>query len=263
VSFLDQIVPVILTYNEAPNIARCLGRLDWARAVVVLDSFSTDDTLAICRQFANVRIVRREFDRHADQWNFALENAPPERPWILALDADYMLTDGFVAEISALSPAEDVTGYRCQFQYAIFGRTLHASIYSPAIALYRRDHGRYVQEGHTQRVVVEGRIGTIATPILHDDRKPLARWLASQQNYARLEVEYLLNAEPALLSRTDRIRRMGWPAPILVFFYVLLVKGCVLDGSAGWFYAFQRLLAETVMALELADRRLRISGGTG
>ncbi len=49
---------------------------------------------------------------------------------------------------------------------------------------------------------------------------------------------------------------MGWPAPILVLGYVLFVKGAVLDGKAGWFYAFQRLLAEVLLALELLDRRL-------
>jgi hypothetical protein len=50
---------------------------------------------------------------------------------------------------------------------------------------------------------------------------------------------------------------MGWPAPIGVFFYTLLVKGCLLDGWAGWYYVLQRVIAEALIALELADRRLR------
>jgi hypothetical protein len=58
------------------------------------------------------------------------------------------------------------------------------------------------------------------------------------------------------LSRADRVRLMGWPAPILVFLYVLFAKRAILDGPAGWFYAFQRLLAEVLLALELLDRRL-------
>jgi glycosyltransferase involved in cell wall biosynthesis len=257
VSFLDQIAPIILTYNEAPNIARCLGRLDWARNVLVIDSFSKDDTLAICDRSPNVRVIQRHFDCHANQWNFALESVPQERPWILALDADYILSDGFLAELSALAPDPEVAGYRCRFQYAIYGRVLRASLYPPTIALFRRARGRYVQEGHTQRAVVDGRESIIVAPILHDDRKPLSRWFASQQNYALLEAQYLLSAAPALRARADRIRRVGWPAPLLVFFHVLLVKGCILDGWAGWFYALQRLLAETMIALALVDRRLR------
>ena len=59
------------------------------------------------------------------------------------------------------------------------------------------------------------------------------------------------------LKRTDRIRRVGWCAPFLVFVYTLIFKGCLLDGWPGWYYALQRLLAETLIALEIADRRLR------
>ena len=92
--------------------------------------------------------------------------------------------------------------------------------------------------------------------IYHDDRKPLSRWFASQQGYARLEADYLLKADAGTLSASDRLRRMAWPAPIVMFFYVLVIKGCLLDGWPGWFYALQRVLAECMIALELIDRRL-------
>ena len=58
------------------------------------------------------------------------------------------------------------------------------------------------------------------------------------------------------MSASDRLRRMAWPAPIVVFFYVLVIKGCLLDGWPGWFYALQRGVAECMIALELIDRRL-------
>jgi hypothetical protein len=50
---------------------------------------------------------------------------------------------------------------------------------------------------------------------------------------------------------------LAWPAPVAVFFYVLLLRRCLFDGWPGWFYALQRLLAECLIALELIDRRLR------
>ena len=65
-----------------------------------------------------------------------------------------------------------------------------------------------------------------------------------RSNYARLEADYLLKADASVLSASDRLRRMAWPAPIVVFFYVLVVKGCLFDGWPGWFYAVQRVLAE-------------------
>ena len=69
--------------------------------------------------------------------------------------------------------------------------------------------------------------------IYHDDRKPLSRWFASQQRYARLESDHLLKADAGVLSASDRLRRMAWPAPIVVFFYVLVVWGCLFRRLAG------------------------------
>jgi acetyl-CoA C-acetyltransferase len=81
--------------------------------------------------------------------------------------------------------------------------------------------------------------------------------LASQQKYAKLEADHLLAAPRAVLRRTDHIRLMGWPAPLLVFFYTLIAKRCILDGWPGWLYVLQRMLAETMIAVEVVDRRLR------
>jgi hypothetical protein len=77
--------------------------------------------------------------------------------------------------------------------------------------------------------------------IYHDDRKPLARWLLSQSRYAREEAIYLLARRPGTLRKTERIRLMGWPAPIAIFFYTLFVNGCIFDGWRGWCYALQRV----------------------
>ena len=86
---LDDITPLILTRDEAPNIARTLGQLRWARDVVVVDSVSEDDTAAIARSFPNVRVVQRPFDSHAAQWQFGVEQV--RTPWVLTLDAELPL----------------------------------------------------------------------------------------------------------------------------------------------------------------------------
>jgi hypothetical protein len=105
-------------------------------------------------------------------------------------------------------------------------------------------------------VLISGDVRALSGVIYHDDRKPLSRWFASQQGYARLEADYLLKADQGAMSAPDRLRRMAWPAPIVVFLYVLVIKGCLLDGWPGWFYALQRVLAECMIALELIERRL-------
>ena len=81
--------------------------------------------------------------------------------------------------------------------------------------------------------------------------------LLAQRRYARLEAEHLLAMPRETMRRSDRIRALGFLAPPLVFLYVLIGKGCALDGWAGWYYVLQRTLAECLIALEIIDRRLR------
>lgn len=256
-TFLDHISVLILTYNEEPNIGRTLDALSRFPEVVILDSGSTDATRDIAERYANVRIVTRPFDAHAAQWTYGLTSSGIERPWVLALDADYVLPGALVDEISSLSPDPDVAGYRVGFRYCIFGRPLSAALYPPVVALYRRERTRYVQHGHTQRAVVDGTVKELRCRIDHDDRKALSRWLSSQRKYAALEADHLLTKSYRELRRVDRIRRMAWLAPLLVFFYTLIIKRCILDGRRGWAYVLQRTLAEMIIALEILDRRLR------
>jgi glycosyltransferase involved in cell wall biosynthesis len=258
-SFLDKISVLILTYNEADNIRRTLDALSPFSDVVVLDSGSNDDTIKIFGDYSNVRYLTRPFDTHVGQWNHGLTSCGIRRPWILALDADYVLSPTLVDEIASLSPKTSLSGYRIAFRYCVCGRPLSAALYPPVTALYRRERAHYVQEGHTQRVVVDGAVGCLKGYIDHDDRKPLSRWLESQQRYTKLEADYLLGTSPARLRRVDKLRLMAWPSPILVFLYTLLAKGCILDGWPGWFYVLQRTLAETLIAMQLLDRRLNVS----
>ena len=81
---------LILTYNEEPNIGRTLQALVRFPEVIILDSGSTDSTCEIAAQFSNVRIATRDFDTHASQWNLRITNCGIRRPWILALDADFV-----------------------------------------------------------------------------------------------------------------------------------------------------------------------------
>jgi glycosyltransferase involved in cell wall biosynthesis len=252
---IDAITPLIITFNEAPNIARTLDKLAWARRIVVVDSGSSDGTLEILARYPQVALFMRAFDNFADQCNFGLTQVQTE--WALSLDADYELSDRLVQELSSLGEEEEgAAGYRASFIYRIHGRTLRGTLYPPRIVLYRVKSARYVNEGHGHRVVISGDVRSLSGVIYHDDRKPLSRWFASQQGYARLEAEYLLNADENTMSASDRLRRLAWPAPIVIFFYVLVIKGCLLDGWPGWFYALQRSVVECMIALEVIDNRL-------
>lgn len=257
---LDLITPVVLTYNEAPNIGRCLDRLRWASCTVVVDSGSTDGTAAIVQDHPNAVMHPRPFDNHTAQWNYGLDLA--RTPWVLSLDADYMLGDALIEELKTLTPTGEVDAYYAPFRYCIEGRPLRACLYPPRAVLFRKDRCRYVQDGHTQLLRVPGKAVHLTSPIDHDDRKPLSHWIWSQDRYASLEAEKLTHADPAGLRFQDRLRMRIIFAPAMTLCYTLFVRGVVLDGWPGWYYAFQRTLAEILLSLRLLEKRFAARPGT-
>ena len=257
---MRELTALILTYNEAENIERTLSGLSWVPQIVIVDSFSSDGTVERARAVhPNVQIVQRRFDTHGSQWNFGL--AQIRTPWVLALDADYQVTLGFETEVSKLEPNAEVRGYEVEFGYCIFGRPLRATLYPPHVVLFRKDQGRYVDEGHTQVLRLAGNVQRLNSRILHDDRKPLSRWIAAQDRYSILEARHLLATPAKQLSTPDRLRKRIVFAPFAVFFYLLFGKGLILDGWHGWYYVFQRAIAEMLLSLRLLTERERLENG--
>jgi glycosyltransferase involved in cell wall biosynthesis len=249
---LSLITPLIITWNEEPNIRRCLERLTWADRVLVIDSGSTDATIAICGEFPNTKIVHRDFDSFADQCNSGLDQIESE--WVLSLDSDYLMPEDFPDLVNNIDPNFD--GYQFPFRYCVFGKPLRSCLYPDRTVLYRRSRARYTNDGHAHRVIIAGRISKVNSAIDHDDRKPLSRWLDSQIKYARLEAAKLEDkGQSARLP--DRLRRMIWPAAPAAFLYTLFAKGVILDGWQGWFYVLQRTYAELVLSLILLEKRVR------
>lgn len=253
---LNQITPLILTYNEAPNLARTLDRLSWAADIVVVDSGSSDETKAIAARYPAVRFFERPFTTHAEQWNHGLQQTGIATDWVLALDADFVLTEEMVSELTHLAPPAQVAGYRSSFTYCINGQPLRSGVYPPVTVLLRRGSGVYEQDGHTQRVRVDGIVLPLASKILHDDRKALSHWIASQVRYMRLEADKLESVPDSSLATVDRIRKLVVLAPPLVFLRCLFVNGGILDGWPGLYYALQRAAAELILSLSLVERRL-------
>jgi glycosyltransferase involved in cell wall biosynthesis len=257
---MRDVTALILTFNEAPNLERTLDRLSWTKEIVIVDSFSTDSTKAIAARYPAVRYFERAFTTHAEQWNFGLQQTGIATEWVLALDADFVLTDGSVRELAELIPPDAVAGYRASFTYCINGKPLRSGVYPPVTVLYRRSQAVYEQDGHTQRVTVDGPVLALSAKILHDDRKPLSHWIASQVRYMRLEADKLASAPDHSLAMVDRVRRMIVLAPLLVLLRCLFVGGGILDGWPGVFYALQRATAELILSLTLLERRLSRRG---
>jgi hypothetical protein len=200
-----------------------------------------------------VAITHRQFDNHAAQWNYGLSQI--ETPWVLALDADYVCPESLSAELRQLTTMRDA--YEASFRYCIEGKPLRGALYPPRVVLFRSGRFRYRQDGHTQLLDISEKTGRLQTVILHDDRKPLSRWLEAQARYVDLEAKKLLDIDAGELSWKDRLRKKVLFAPLLTFTYCLFYKRLILDGWPGIYYTLQRTFAELLLSLKLVESRLK------
>ena len=246
---------VILTFNEAENIAQALESVcGWARDVFVLDSNSSDDTCAIAERYG-CDVFRHAFEGYARQRNYALTHLPFRTEWVLFLDADELVTRELQAEIADVLAAEPAAnGFFVKRRLMWMGRWIRRGCYPTWILrLFRRSHGRYGDRPVNEHAVVDGGVAYLQHDLIHADRKGVGDWVAKHMRYVEYEAAELLRArtenfdvKPSLfgdqVSRKRWIRINVWQRcpPVLrafVYFgYRYVVRGGWLDGREGLVY---------------------------
>jgi len=142
----------------------------------------------------------------------------------------------------------------------MFQRGARPGVFQQAVDLWRaRPVPQIIVTRSESKPTDRAGITALRGKILHDDRKPLSRWLTSQDRYAKLEADKLTRTPAGALGLNDRVRKTIVLGPPVVLLYTLFARGVVLDGWAGWYYAFQRALAETLLSLRLIEAKLGIS----
>jgi len=242
------LTPIVLTFNEEANLARTLDSLRWAESVLIVDSGSTDATLTIAGAYPNVIAVTHPFEGHGSQWAWAVAHSAVRTPYVLALDADMAVGPGLLEEIERRVLGPGRAGARLGFEYRVGGRALWGSLYPPDLRLFERSRVRVRQVGHAHRFEVDGPVERLRARLIHDDRKPLARFVAAQMGYAAREQQRIERGEG--LRFRDRLRRWGVMAP-LIFGWAYLRAGGPFRGRAALRYAHERALYETLLALRL------------
>jgi glycosyltransferase involved in cell wall biosynthesis len=267
------ITAIVLTRDEAANIRDCLACLDWAEDVIVVDSFSADDTVArAAAGRPDARVFSHPFRDFAEQRNWALDEAAPRHPWVLFVDADERITPACAEEIGrAVRDAGDRVGFFLCCRYFFLGRWIrHAGLYpSWQLRLLRKGFVRYVKEGHGQREHALGPLGYIREPYDHYGfSKGVAAWVARHNSYSSTEIDLLrrLAEEPLRLrdawSRDPVVRRRcskrvaarATPfRPWLAFFYTYVLRGGFLDGRPGLIFCCLELAHGIHIAAKMAE----------
>jgi len=218
----------VITRNEAADLAPALESVDWADEIIVVDSESIDDTVAIARRFTD-RVFVREWAGYSAQKNYAASLA--RNDWILSLDADERVTPALGAEIrSALSHAPTHGGFRMPRVTWYLGRWIRTTDWYPDLQLRLYDRrvaqwtGRYVHES----VVTKGPVAALRGELEHYAYRDLAEHLETIDHYTTLAARQMRES-----GRKAGILQVAGHPP-LAFLRNYLARGGFRDGEPGF-----------------------------
>jgi glycosyltransferase involved in cell wall biosynthesis len=256
---------VILTLNEERNLARCLESVRACDDIVVLDSGSTDQTLAIAESFG-ARIFSRRFDDFAGQRNHAQRAIPFKHPWLFHLDADEQMTPALLAECERVVTANpgSVDGWWVAPRMIFEGRWIrHCTDYPAYQARFVRvPEFEFVQVGHGQREAPHMRMDRLKANYLHDlSSEDEAAWMAKHRRYAVAEAaeqrrlagrrhwRQLFDHSPLIRRRALKHLSHHLPfRPTARFIYQYVLRGGWLDGRPGLRYCLRLRCYEQFVA---------------
>ncbi|MCO5193944.1 MAG: glycosyltransferase family 2 protein [Anaerolineae bacterium] len=176
-----ELTTIILTYNEAEHITACISSMSWSDRIVVFDSYSDDNTVALARD-AGAELYQSRFENYAQQRNAAL--AAVETDWVFFVDADERGSEALSAEIRQVIAAQSEMGWYVPRHNYIFGKlTLGAGWYPDyQLRLFRHGHVHYERPVH-EIAVVNGAIGHLKNPLVHYNYRDPAHFHAKQRAY--------------------------------------------------------------------------------
>jgi len=252
------IVPI---KNEAANLPRCLASVKWADEILVVDSASTDGSIAIAQQHG-AKVVQFEFNgTWPKKKNWALENLQFRNEWVFVLDADEVLPPEAETEFAqAIADGGDIAGYWINRRFMFMGRWLrHAYYPNWNLRLFRHALGRYEKltdaptnsgdnEVH-EHVLLNGGTAKLKVEIDHYAFPSIDIFVEKHNRYSNWEAgvaadTLLDSSSKKISSRTvDRRRKLKTLSrqlpfrPLLRFLYVYVWQKGFLDGAEGYYFA--------------------------
>ncbi|MBI4536541.1 MAG: glycosyltransferase family 2 protein [candidate division NC10 bacterium] len=231
---------VIITRNEASRIRACLDSVRWAAEVIVVDQFSQDGTPDICREFG-ARVYQRELTRFGEQKQFAVDRSTGE--WIFNLDADERVPPGLRDEILEAIASGRGEGVAVHRPGAFLGQTFaYRGVFTaPLVRGFRRDCGRFTNSHVDEEIVVQGRVLTLKTPLVHSEAySSLGVYFDKFNRYTSLTAQDM--REKGVVLRPRNYAWYFFLKPLLVFFQRYILKRGFRQGLPGFlWYVFRAM----------------------
>ncbi|TAK34802.1 MAG: glycosyltransferase family 2 protein [Chloroflexota bacterium] len=249
---LSVLVP---TYNNESIIRECLESVKWADEILICDSYSTDRTLDICREYTDC-ILQHEYINSASQKNWAIPQCSHE--WVLVIDTDEQLEPQLEEEIRAflVDPPSDVDACRMPRKNIILGQWLTAMNLWPdyVTRLFRRDASRYQDKEVHADIEVRGSVLTFERSFIHHGTPSLSKQIGQLDRYTRYQADEFVK----------RGRHFSWARLLLrppaAFFYYYFLKRGFTAGFRGLFLSAHASMYSFCTYSKLWEKERQVEG---
>ncbi len=221
----------IIAFNEEKKIRQCLESVKWMDEIIVVDSFSTDKTVEICRLYTD-KVFQREWPGHVKQKQFALKQATGD--WILSLDADERLSPKAIANIKeALAGSPSVDGFSFPRVSFYLGRWIRHGGWYPdrKLRLVRKGCAWWGGDDPHDKLMTNGEVQNLQGEILHYVYNDISHQLNTVDSFSRVSAQewHKQGKRFNLLLLLCR--------PLIRFLEMYIWKGGILDGMPGFIIA--------------------------
>lgn len=227
-----KISALAITFNEADNIHAYIESLWFADEIIIVDSFSTDNTVELAKKNERVKIYQRPFNNFSDQKNFAISKA--KNNWVTFFDPDEEVTEKLAKEILSTAKNPTAIGYFVKRDYYFMGKLLKFSGIQNdyIIRFFNKEHCRYNDNLVHELLIADGKTLRLKNHLPHHTYKTFDNYTSKMHHYSRLQAAMLYEKgkKPTLYHFLFR--------PFYRFVYQFFFRLGILDGKEGFILAY-------------------------
>jgi glycosyltransferase involved in cell wall biosynthesis len=222
---------VIITHNESRNLRRTLTRLYWCDEIILVDSYSTDDTVEVGQEFG-CRVLFKTFEGYGSQKRYAVAQA--KNDWVLCIDADEVLSDALIREIGEeFRKGPSCLGYQMPMNLVFLGREFRYGKESQRyfMRLFNRAAGNFNEATVHEKIELKGKIGRMENGILHYSYSSLQQYIDKCSRYTTLSAEGAVKK-----GKKKSVPAVLFALPYYFFRYYFIERN-ILNGLEGFYWS--------------------------
>lgn len=256
---MEKLTVALLVKDQEEHIGACLESVKWADEIVILDGFSKDRTVEICRRYTG-NVYQKAFEGFNTERTFLLGKA--SNKWVFFIDSDMLITPELAAEIKETLAGPRCSGYRIKGLTMYLGRGIHhCGWFDPVyLRLFNREKGYYDEKMMyiDNFIISEGQVGELKSHFIHHGYRDITEHIAKMNRYTSLD-SLDLEAKGLALTPLNAPYYLA-VRPALVFAYKYFYKAGFLDGYPGFVVSALSAVTYMLSAMKLAERQWAAKG---